>query len=282
MTILDRIIQTKREEVARATVDRPMEAVVMAAREAEPPRDFVAAVTAPSTRGPRLIAEIKRMSPSAGLIRADFDPVEIARVYERHGASAISVLTDETYFGGRLEFIDIVKRAVALPVLRKEFIIDEYQVFESRAAGADAVLLVVEAIGVERVADLALVVGELGMGCLIEVHSEENLPALLDRMGAPVLSSGRPRELKFAARLPYVLGINNRDLSVQQTDVSTTARLALHLPAGSAFISESGLGTRVDVQKVYEAGACAVLIGEAILRERDMGAKIDELLGAGQ
>lgn len=287
MTILDNIIETKRAEVARAKGLRPLGALVEAARAAAPARDFLSAVTAASSSGPGLIAEIKRMSPSAGLIRPDFDPVEIARIYERHGASALSVLTDETYFGGRLDFIERIKKAVGLPVLRKEFIIDEYQVYESRMAGADAVLLIVEAIGVERVAALAGLVVELGMACLIEVHSEENLFALMDRLGPPV-SRGDPATQEHfmaedqagsAPKIQYLLGINNRDLAVQLTDLSTTAQLAKHLPEGAAFVSESGISNRQDVLTVQECGASAVLVGEAILREPDPGAKIDELRG---
>jgi len=157
MTILDRIIETKRAEVERAKRVRPPATVIEAARTAPRPRDFLSAVTMPSPRGPQLIAEIKKKSPSVGLIRPDFDLVEIAQTYERHGAAAISVLTDETYFDGRLEFIKLVKDAVALPVLRKEFIIDDYQVYESREAGADAMLLIVEAVGVERAFHLVLI-----------------------------------------------------------------------------------------------------------------------------
>lgn len=300
MTILDRIIETKRAEIERARRMRPLEQVIEAARGAPPPRDFLSGVTKLSAHGPQLIAEIKKKSPSAGLIRADFDPVEIARIYARHGAAAISVLTDETYFDGRLENVRQVKLAAALPVLRKEFILEEYQVYESRAAEADAVLLIVEAIGVDRVAMLAPLIVSLGMGCLVEVHSEGNLLALLDRMGPPVFRGGgidrpsSPRQEQEAKssesesgasfkadatsnnRTPYLLGINNRDLSVQRTDLSTTKRLAQYLPPGSAFVSESGIASRADVEFVNEAGACAILVGESILKHADMAAKIGE------
>ncbi len=282
---MERIVETKRHEVDRAKRQTPWDAVRRTARAAAPPRDFLSAVTAASPNGPQLIAEIKRKSPSAGLIRPDFDPAALAKVYARHGAAAISVLTDETYFGGQLAFIELVKKAVPLPVLRKEFIIDEYQAYESRAAGADAILLIVEAIGIERVVDLAPVAQSLGMTCLIEVHAEENLLCLLERLGPPAqgTADGQPHR-DCSAQQPghplYLLGINNRDLTVQRTDVETTVRLARYVPTGCAFVAESGLSTRLDVERVHQAGACAILVGESLLRESDIGAKIDELRGA--
>jgi indole-3-glycerol phosphate synthase len=348
MTILDRILETKRVEVEQAQRERPLEQVVEVARIAPPARDFLTAVTGTcvtrvqtpadergtgmqpveegsfgaqqrnAVRGdyPRLIAEIKQKSPSAGVIRADFDPVAIARVYHQHGAAALSVLTDETYFGGRLEFIKLVKEAVPLPVLRKEFIIEAYQVFESRAAQADAVLLIAEAIGVDRIAELAPLVHELGMACLVEVHSMENLEAVLGVLGLPVrlrdvphpatdASASRGRAASSRNKLPagvdsssadtpsntneptsrdpqrisYVLGINNRDLSVQRTDIATTTRLAQRLPIGSALVAESGISTRSDVEIVRLAGACAILVGESLLRAPDIAGAIHELIG---
>ncbi|MEK7731551.1 MAG: indole-3-glycerol phosphate synthase TrpC, partial [Planctomycetota bacterium] len=179
MTILDRILDTKREEVAQAKQRRPMAELQTAIVRAAPPRDFYTAVTARSPSGVRLIAEIKKASPSAGLIVADFDPVAIARTYAIHGAGALSVLTDQTYFQGRLDYIELVKQAVALPVLRKDFIIDEYQVYESRAAGADAILLIAAALpdftSRWRLCETA---HNFGMSVLLEVHSEEELQAV--------------------------------------------------------------------------------------------------------
>ncbi len=266
MTILDRILASKRKELAGAKERRPLASLRAAIERVDPPRDFCGAVSTPSTYGVQLIAEIKKASPSAGLIVADFDPARIARAYDDHGAAAISVLTDETYFQGRLEFIQVVKEAVPLPVLRKDFLIDEYQVFESRAAGADAVLLIAEVLGAARAAELARVAGHLELAVLVEVHTEEHLSALLDALGPP----GPDR---------YLLGINNRDLTAQRTDLATMERLAAHLPAGTPFVAESGLATREDVLQAQRAGACAILVGESLLRADDIGSQIDTLLG---
>jgi indole-3-glycerol phosphate synthase len=263
---LDAILATKREEIAAAKRDRPIDVIRSLAAAADPPRDFFRAVATSSPTGPRLIAEIKKRSPSAGLIREDFDPAAIARIYEGHGASAISVLTDRTYFDGRLEHIQKVKEVVGLPVLRKDFILDEYQIFEARAAGADALLLIAEALDVHQVAELLAISLGLAMHVLIEVHDEANLRALLETVGPP--GEGQ-----------YILGINNRDLTVQRTDLATTARLAKLVPVGSPLVSESGISTRADVLSAGDAGATAVLVGESILREADLGAKVDGLLG---
>lgn len=265
MTILDRIVQTKRKEVELAKRQRSKAELRAAIDRVDRPRDFFAAVTAQSPDGINLIAEIKRRSPSAGLIVEDFDPGRIARTYDECGAAALSVLTDETYFGGNLTHLVDVKRSVPLPVLRKDFIVDEYQVYESRAAGADAILLIVEAIGVSRVVELLCVARRLGMSVLVEVHSGANLEALLDTAGPP--GDG------------YLLGINNRDLAAQRTDLSTTTRLAALLPPATAFLAESGIATRNDVLAIRKAGACAILVGESLLRADDISAKIDDLLG---
>ena len=284
MTILDRIIETKRREIDHAKRIRSINELRPFAQAAAPARDFLSAVIPISPSGLNLIAEIKRKSPSAGLIRGNFDPVAIAREYFRNGAAALSVLTDETYFGGRLEFIEQVKAAVPLPVLRKDFIIEEYQVYESRAAGADAVLLIVEALGWERVAELAPIVAGLGMTCLIEVHREENLVGVLNLLGSPVRKDAvaghtdSPPRRENGPTFPYLLGINNRDLSTQRTEIETTLRLSRLLPTQSAFVSESGLSSRADIETVHAAGACAVLIGESLLRSSDIGASIRELL----
>lgn len=266
MTILDRIVKTKRTEVAAAKARRPLPEVQAAAERADPPRDFHLAVMGAADDEVRLIAEIKKSSPSAGLIAADFDPVRIAQTYADHGAAAISVLTDETYFDGRLEFIDRVKRAVALPVLRKDFMIDEYQIYESRAAGADAVLLIAEILDAKRLAGFAATARQLGMAVLVESHNEENLTIVLDALGTPATGG-------------YLLGINNRDLTLQRTDLSTMSALAKHLPGATRFVAESGIATREDVLTAARAGAGAVLVGESLLRAPDIGAKVDELLG---
>lgn len=264
-TILDSILKTKRSEVAAARQVRSDASVRTAASAAASPRDFSSAVQRRYGDGINLIAEIKQRSPSAGVIVPEFDPVYIARTYERCGARALSVLTDATYFGGSLDILRRVKASVSLPILRKDFIIDEYQVYESRAEGADAILLIAEAIGAAEAARLASVARELGLGVLVEVHSAENLHAVVDRMGLP----GEQ----------YVLGINNRDLTAQRTSLSTCAALSKLLPAGTPFVAESGISSRPDVERLISVGASAMLIGESLLRASDMATKIDELLG---
>jgi indole-3-glycerol phosphate synthase len=266
MTILDHILETKRNEVAAAKQRRPITELQAAIARAAPPRDFYAAATSGESSGVRLIAEIKKASPSAGLIVPDFDPVAIARTYSAHGAVALSVLTDETYFQGRLEFIELVKRAVRLPVLRKDFIIDEYQLWESRLAGADAVLLIAAAMPASDLALLAALARAMAMSVLVEVHAPEELETVMNILGDP-------RKGK------YLLGINNRDLHAQRTDLATTTRLAAMLPTGTPFVSESGIATRDDVLRVQRAGACAILVGESLLRANDIGGQIDSLLG---
>ncbi len=266
MTILDRIVETKRKELEVARSRRPVGVLRAIIERSGPPRDFRAAVSVASPHGIHLIAEIKKASPSAGLIVADFDPVRIARTYFDHGASALSVLTDETYFQGRLEFVRQVREAVPLPVLRKDFLIDEYQVYESRAASADAVLLIAEALRADRIAEMTSLAHELGLAVLVEVHTEQKLSGVLDALGPP--EKGR-----------YLLGINNRDLATQRSDVSTVRRLAARLPEGMPFVAESGIATRDDVLEARSAGASAVLVGESLLRADDIGARIDELLG---
>ncbi len=277
MTILERILETKRAEVAQARKRRPFAEFRAQIARQPPPRDFYAAVTTPSPWGINLIAEIKKASPSAGVIVEDFDPVRIAKTYAAHGACALSVLTDETYFQGRLSYIEDVRRAVELPVLRKDFIIDEYQVYESRAAGADAILLIAAAVpdSMQR-SRLIRTANDFGMAVLIEVHTEEEL--------------NHVHCYGIGVAPPNLLGINNRDLHAQRTDLAVTERLAAmfdapHLPPQLQpkrvpFVSESGIVTREDVLRVQRAGATAILVGESLLKSPDPGAKIDELLGS--
>lgn len=261
-TILDEIVRTKQAEVEQAKLVRPAAELERAAMAVTPPRDFYAAVTG---GGPiRLIAEIKKSSPSAGLIRKDFDPVAIAGVYQRCGAAALSVLTDRTYFAGDLSFIERVKRTVALPVLRKDFIINEYQVLESRAAGADAILLIAAILSPAQVHAFSLRAAALGMTSLIEVHDERELEAI--------------RRLIRPDRRA-ILGINNRDLRRQRVDLETTIRLAATLPPATPFVAESGIKTHADVLRLTRAGAAALLIGETFMLAADIAAKVREVMG---
>lgn len=264
--ILDDIVRTKRAEVETARRRRPPAELKAAIADLPPARDFYGALTTLPVYGVHLIAEIKRRSPSAGLIRPDFDPVTIAKTYHDHGASALSVLTDEKYFDGRLEFIHQVKQAVPLPVLRKDFIIDEYQVYETRVAGGDAVLLIGEVLPPSHLSELLELAFELGLTSLIEVHEPETLEQL-----KPVLPFPDDRR--------SLLGINNRNLKIQQTDLATTEQLVSHAGRGTIIVSESGIKTRADVQRLMAAGARALLIGETFMRSPDIGVKVDELLG---
>lgn len=261
-TILDQIVETKRREIEAAKASVSFASQETAAHQAVPPRDFYKSVTAPGKTA--LIAEIKKKSPSAGLIREPFDPVAIAQIYEANGAAALSVLTDRTYFAGDLSFIAAVKKKSSLPVLRKDFILEEYQVFESRAAGADAILLIAEILSGEKLRPLAELSRQLGMATLIELHDPANLSRVL-----PLISS-QERTL---------LGINNRDLHAQRTNLMTSFSLARQLPQGVRFVSESGIQSRADVQGLAVAGACAILVGETLMRADDIGAKVRELLG---
>jgi len=263
-TILDQIVQTKRREVAIASRRRPVEQVRALIAETPRPRNFYSAIAAEPRWGIHLIAEIKQTSPSAGLIRPDFDPVQIAKTYHQAGASALSVLTDVTYFGGRLEFIEQVKAVSSLPVLRKDFIIDPYQVYESRAGGADAILLIADILTPQKLIDLLILANELNLTSLIEVHQADTLMQMRSVVGFP--------HQRYS-----LLGINNRDLRTQQVDIATTLRLMDMLDDETLVVSESGIKTRDDVLRLRRAGAQAILIGETLMRAADILGKIRQL-----
>jgi indole-3-glycerol phosphate synthase len=257
-TILDRIVASKRREIEAARERVPPSELERRLPAAPPVRDFRAALEVPDTV--QFIAEVKRASPSAGLIRADFDPVAIARTYADHGAACISVLTDEPFFQGHLCFLERVRAAVAPPVLRKDFILDRYQLLEARAAGADAVLLISEILDDNSLPTLFRQAHELGMQCLVELYDAENLPRVLDA----------------GARL---VGVNNRDLRTFVTRLEHTLKLAERVPPGCCLVSESGVRTRDDVLRLQAAGVSAVLVGEVMMRAPDIGGKLDELRG---
>ncbi len=229
-------------------------------------RNFYKAIAKRHPRGVNVIAEVKKASPSVGLIRKDFDPVEIAKTYEHCGADAISVLTDEKYFQGKLEYLEQVKQAVTLPVLRKDFIIDVWQVYESRVAGADAILLIAEALPPGDLIDLMIAAGELSLTVLVEVHDADSLLAVRSLIGFPTKGYS-------------VLGINNRDLTTMKVDLGTTIRLTGLLEADSVLVSESGIKTIDDVRKLKSAGVRAVLIGQTLCEQPDIAAKFHELFG---
>lgn len=257
-TILDEIVASKVREVAAGRKRMPLEELEAQAAEAPPPRDFRAALAGP---GPiRLIAEVKKASPSAGVIRADFDPIAIARAYQDHGAHALSILTDAPYFQGHLSYLARIRASVALPLLRKDFLIDEYQVVEARMAGADAVLLIAECLDDAALALLLERARGLGMAALVEFHDPANLPR--------VLAAGAD-----------IIGINNRDLNRFETDLETSLRLRERIPTGTLVVSESGIHTRADVERLEAAGIDAILVGEGLMRKPDIGHAVESLLG---
>jgi len=264
--ILDQIVAEKRDEVRQRQAETPLERLRERIVDLPRCRNFYKAVTKRNLRGINVIAEVKKASPSAGLIRADFDPVTIARTYEKCGADAVSVLTDEKHFQGRLEYLEQVKEAVSLPVLRKDFIIDLWQVYESRAAGADAILLIAEALTPGNLMDLMIAAGELGMTVLLEVHEIDCLMAVRSLIGFPKKGYS-------------VLGINNRDLTTMKVDLRTTARLASLLDEGGELVSESGIKTRDDIRWLKSVGVRAVLIGQTLCEHPDIEAKFNELFG---
>ena len=265
-TILQTILETKRQEVRALRERQDMDALKAAASAAPPARNFFAAVTRPSPRGMNLIAEIKKASPSAGVIREDFDPAALARQYAAAGASALSVLTDRTYFQGDLEHLRQARQAVRLPVLRKDFLIDPAQVYESRAAGADAVLLIAAALKPGEILDLMILATELRMTVLLEVHDADEVLRVRSAVGFPHPAYG-------------LLGINNRDLATFRVDIGTTLRLAELAGEGVPLVSESGIRTRRDVERLKAVGVKAVLVGETLMRAPDIAAAVEKLMG---
>jgi indole-3-glycerol phosphate synthase len=248
--ILDEILSEKRRELDRARSARsPGEVARAAAGWPDPPRGFAAALA--EARPPRIVAEVKRRSPSRGEIRSDFDPVACAQAYAEGGAAAISVLTDSRFFGGHLSFLAKIRAAVDLPLLRKDFTIDAYQVDEARIAGADAVLLIAAALGADELPALRRRAARLCLDALVEVHDEAELERALDA-GADLI------------------GINNRDLSTFETDLGVSLRLLPRIPAGIVVVAESGIADREDIRRLERAGAHAFLVGESLMRQDDL------------
>jgi indole-3-glycerol phosphate synthase len=262
--ILDKIIADKRAEVRSRQSEKSLDQLKEQVCGLPKCGNFYKAVTKPNKRGLNVIAEVKKASPSAGIIRKDFDPVAIAQTYERCGADAISVLTDEKYFQGRLEYINRIRQVVDLPVLRKDFIIDIWQVYESRAAGADAILLITEALQPGLLMDLMIAAAELTLTVLLEVHRADTLLAVRSLIG-------------FPKRGYSVLGINNRNLTTMQVDLNTTSRLAGLLDNTDELVAESGIKTRADVEKLKSIGVRAVLIGQTLCANESIEQKYAEL-----
>ncbi len=256
--ILDRIVASKREEIAAARQRRPAAELEAALADAPPLRDFLAPLRAP---GPiKLIAEVKKASPSKGVIRADFDPVAIARIYHEQGASCLSVLTDTPFFQGDVQYLTEIRHAVPLPLLRKDFILDSYQLLEARVAGADAVLLIAECLDPDTLRRLHGEAEALGMTPLVELYRRENL--------SPVRRAG--------ARL---VGVNNRDLRTFHTDLQHTIRMRAAIPPDCTLVGESGIHSREDALRLERAGVDAMLVGEHLMASRDIATAVRNLLG---
>jgi indole-3-glycerol phosphate synthase len=257
VSILDDILRHKRQEVASLKRRQPRAALEAMCKDLAAPRDFEWALR-PVSGAVRLIAEVKKASPSRGVLAADLDPVALASTYARHGADAISVLTDAKYFQGSLEILRQIRATVDVPLLRKDFTIDEYQLWEARAAGADAVLLIVAILPPPLLRDLAAAAKGLGLAALVECHTEAELDV--------ALGAGS-----------RIIGINNRDLGTFETRIETTLALLPRIPPGPIVVSESGFFAGADVRRVVDAGAHAVLVGEGLVRADDVAAKLREL-----
>jgi indole-3-glycerol phosphate synthase len=255
--ILQKIVENKREEVARQKEILPLGELRQMLADRPPTRDFEGAIR---NRDCAVIAEVKRRSPSKGRIREDFDPVGLASVYEDNGASAISILTERKFFEGSAAYVPQIKRVVRLPLLRKDFIIDAYQISETRVLGADALLLIARLLEAGELRDFLGLASELGLAALVEVHNEADVEK--------AVSSG--------AR---IVGINNRDLATFRTDLEVSIRLTRMVPKGVTVVSESGINNRGDIETLREAGIHAFLVGESLMREKDIGKKLRELLG---
>ncbi len=256
--MLNKIIKNKKIEIEDKKQKVSLSVLKARLMEVGRTHPFKEAISKPG--GINLIAEIKKASPSRGVLRGDFNPVEIAKIYEENGARAISVLTDEKFFQGNINFLTEIRKATTIPLLRKDFIIDKYQIYESRAYGADALLLIAAILSREEMDDFLSLSRDLSMNCLVEVHTEEELRKVLDT----------PAE---------IIGINNRDLKTFEVDLSATARLKRLIPPGRIVVSESGIQSREDVQLLAEDKIEAILVGESLLRSEDIGEKVRELRG---
>jgi len=259
--ILQKIVEYKQEELTAVKSALPINELCARLHDLPPVRGFALSLErTASAELTAIIAEVKKGSPSKGVIRADFDPLAIASVYAENGASCLSVLTDEHFFLGKLAYLSIIRKVVNIPLLRKDFIFDPYQIYEARVAGADAILLIAAMLDLPRLRGFATLARELGLDVLLEVHDEKELE----------------KALKTGCKM---IGINNRSLRTFVTDLSTTERLAPLLPADCLIVAESGINTREEIVRLRRAGAKAFLIGESLMREPDMGTKLRELSG---
>ena len=263
--VLQRILERKRGELEERSAMLPLRELEARVADAPPPRGFAAALEGAIAGGrPAVIAEVKKASPSRGVIRADFDPAAIARSYEAGGAACLSVLTDVDFFQGADAYLQQARGACALPVLRKDFTIDDYQVVEARALGADCILLIVAALDDARLHGLAARALALGMDVLLEAHDGDELARAL---AVPAAAGGRAP----------LLGVNNRDLRSFEVSLDTSLRLRERVPPGRRLVTESGIATAADVRRLRAAGIDAFLVGEAFMREPDPGAALQRL-----
>ena len=259
-SILDKIVRYKLDEIAAAKLALPISDLKSACNDAPPVRNFLEALTlGEQERQVSLIAEVKKASPSKGVIRQDFSPVEIARTYQANGASCISVLTDEHFFQGHLDFLRAIRSEVKIPLLRKDFILDPYQVYEARVAGADAVLLIAECLEPTQMNELHQLIVELKMTPLVELYERKNIQAVLDCN-------------------PVLVGVNNRDLNTFEIDLNHSIRVKESLPENVVMVSESGIFTNQDVQLMQENAVDAILVGESLMRRDDIGLAVRELM----
>jgi indole-3-glycerol phosphate synthase len=260
--VLKKIVDYKTGELAREKGGAPLSEIMARLSDLEDhPRGFEAALlNACSSGWTPIIAEVKKGSPSKGVIRADFDPLEIAQIYQNNGATCLSVLTDEHFFLGHLSYLALIREQVSLPLLRKDFIFDPYQIYQARVAGADAILLIAAMLELSQLREFTAIARELSLDVLLEVHDEAELNTALET----------------DCRL---IGINNRDLRSFVVDISTSERLAALVPPGRVIVAESGITRRDEIVRLTEKGVHAFLIGESLMREEDIGAKLQELLG---
>jgi indole-3-glycerol phosphate synthase len=257
--ILERIVEAKKKEVAALKEMMPLSSLAAIVKELPPTSDFRKAISRSSCS---IIAEVKRTSPSRGRIRETFDPLQIAALYQEHGAQAVSILTDEQFFEGKREYLSGIKGVIDIPLLRKDFIIDPYQIYETRALKGDALLLIAGIMKQGQLREYIQLAEELGLAPLVEVHTREELDEAL-AAGADII------------------GINNRDLHTFSTDLRTTLELAPYVPEDNIVVSESGITTRADIERLMKAGVHGFLVGEILMRAEDIGGKLRELLGTG-
>jgi indole-3-glycerol phosphate synthase len=259
--ILKKIVAYKQEEVAMAKTAVPISDLKARISDLEDvPRGFERHLReAADSNWTAIIAEVKKGSPSRGIIRQDFDPLEIAEIYQNNGATCLSVLTDEKFFLGHLRFLALIRETVSLPLLRKDFICDPYQIYEARSAGADAILLITAMLNLQQLREFHAIARDIHLDVLLEVHDEEELETALQTSCT-------------------LIGVNNRNLRTFETDLGITVRLARMMPADRLLVAESGINSRADIVRLLGEGANAFLIGESLMRESDIGAKLQEML----